>query len=138
MELTIHLAFEIASATCRPDGTMSPFSISSIVSLSELRNIVAEKLQHYPGHVLLQHRLDSDKARSAAMSVQTDEELQIFKARMRSLFVPQHLPSGKISTRPLKKCYVIFEDGSMESDSTGKSANKTSVCAECIYVHDLE
>jgi len=64
--------------------------------------------------------LDSDKAKVGATSIETDEEFTIFKAKMRTLIVPQRLPNGKISTRVPKNCLVYFQDGSVE-DASGNS-----------------
>jgi hypothetical protein len=72
--------------------------------------IVAEKLRHFPGLVRLRYWLDTDKPKAGATSIQSEEELKLFKDRMRGLIVPQKLPSGKISTRALKPVRVYFED----------------------------
>jgi len=113
-------AFTIQCAVRQPDGSNSPFEIPSTISLDELRDSVAKKLKRYAGLVLLRYRLDSDKAKVGATSIETDEEFTIFKAKMRTLIVPQHLPNGKISTRVPKNCLVYFQDGSVE-DASGNS-----------------
>jgi hypothetical protein len=76
--------------------------------------MVAEKLGRFPGLVQLRYRLDTDKPKAGATSVTSEEELELFKDRMRSLLVPQKLPSGKISTRALKAVRVHFEDATAE------------------------
>ena len=53
------------------------FQISSDVTLDELRNVAAEKLQRYPGLVKLQYRLDC-KVKTAFTSIQSDDELEMF------------------------------------------------------------
>ncbi|KAI6022251.1 hypothetical protein BKA83DRAFT_8627 [Pisolithus microcarpus] len=103
-------AFDIQCAVCLPDGGNSPFKISSMVTLDELHITVSEKLHRFPGLISLCYRLDSDKAKFGATSIQSEEELDLFKTRMHTLIVPQCLPSGKLSTRPLKAVLVFFED----------------------------
>ncbi|KAG9317610.1 hypothetical protein JVU11DRAFT_1819 [Chiua virens] len=96
--------------------SLAPFQISSSVTLDKLRRIVAQKLHRFPGLVQLQYRLDSDKAKAAFTSLQSDEELKLFMQRMRLLIVPQRLPSGRVSTRALKNVQIIFEDASTENN----------------------
>ena len=109
--------FTIQCAVCQPDGSNLPFEIPSTIALDELHDSVAKKLKHYAGLVLLQYRLDSNKAKVGTTSIETDTEFSIFKVKMRTLIVPQHLTNGKISTRPLKNCLVYFEDGGAEHAS---------------------
>ncbi|KAI5983678.1 hypothetical protein EDC04DRAFT_2616087 [Pisolithus marmoratus] len=77
--------------------------ISSTISLDSLCIAVAEK-----------YWLDSDKAKAGSLSIQTDEELDMFKGQMRLLIVPAHLANGKPSTCPLKNVLVYFEDAGRE------------------------
>jgi hypothetical protein len=105
------------------DGSNCPFTISSSIGFDELRIAVAEKLRHFPGLMELRYRLDTDKQKAAATSIQTKDEFGIFKDRMRSLIVPQRLPSGKLSTRALKPVTVSFEDG---ADSDIPAPNRNS------------
>jgi hypothetical protein len=72
--------------------------------------LVAEKLKCFPGLLQLRYRLDTDKPRTSATSIRTEDELEIFRDRMRLLLVPQRLASGNISTRMLKMVCVCFED----------------------------
>ncbi|KIK10991.1 hypothetical protein PISMIDRAFT_77775, partial [Pisolithus microcarpus 441] len=121
--------FDIQCAVCLPDGGNSPFKISSTVTLDELRITVSEKLHHFPGLISLRYRLDSDKAKFGATSIQSEEELDLFKTQMRSLIVPQRLASGKLSTRPLKAVLVFFEDVSTadaKNSSTAGNGNKAA------------
>ncbi|KAI6125920.1 hypothetical protein EDD16DRAFT_1517042 [Pisolithus croceorrhizus] len=123
-------AFDIQCAVCLPDGGNSPFKILSTVTLDELHIAVSEKLHCFPGLVSLHYRLDSDKAKFGAMSIQSEEELDLFKMRMHGLIVPQHLPSGKLSTHPLKAILVFFEDVSTadaKNPSTAGNSNKAAM-----------
>jgi hypothetical protein len=94
------------------------------MEFNALKMIVAEKLRRFPGLLELRYRLDTDKQKAAATSIQTVEEFEIFKDRMRSLIVPQRLPSGKLSTRVLKPVTVSFEDGA-DSDIPAPSRNSS-------------
>ncbi|KAI6009822.1 hypothetical protein PISMIDRAFT_106262, partial [Pisolithus microcarpus 441] len=121
--------FNIQCAICLPDGGNSPFKILSMVTLDELCITVSEKLHRFPGLISLCYRLDSDKAKFGAMSIQSEEELDLFKARMRTLIIPQCLPSGKLSTCPLKAILVFFEDVSTadaKNPSTTSSGSKAA------------
>ena len=53
----------------------------------------------------------------------------IFKDRMRSLIVPQKLPSGKLSTRVLKPVTVCFEDGA-DIDNPVRNSSHASQSSE--------
>lgn len=116
----------IQCAARRPDGSNSPFQVSSNILLDDLRHAVAEKLERFPDHVLLRYRLDSDKAKAGVTSINTDEELDIFKTKMRELILPQRLANGKLSTRPHKSVVVLFEDGNA-GENTG-AGNAKAVC----------
>ncbi|KAI9573342.1 hypothetical protein HD554DRAFT_2167603 [Boletus coccyginus] len=74
-------AFEVFTIQCSAphlDGTHAPFKLLSTVMLTALCDIVAEKMERYPKAVRLQYRLDSDKAKQASTSIQTDDKLDIF------------------------------------------------------------
>jgi hypothetical protein len=64
---------------------------------------------------MLQYRLSSDNAKVGAISIQTNEELLLFKDRMRKLIVPPRLANGRASTRIPKAVLVYFEDASGET-----------------------
>jgi hypothetical protein len=117
----------------KKDGSNCPFTVSSMLELDNLKIVIAEKLHCFPGLLKLRYRLDTDKQKAAATSIQTTDEYAIFKNKMRSLIVPQRLPSGKLSTRVLKPVTVSFEDGADDngvynpSNSSQKSDKK--VCS---------
>ena len=113
-----------------PNGSNIPFIIRSDVTYENLHIIVAEKLRCFPGLLKLQYRLESDRAKAGATSIQSEEELSFFKDRMRGLIVPQRLPSGKISTRALKPVLVYFEDASEENvtNKAPPAASSKKVC----------
>ncbi|KAI6040191.1 hypothetical protein EDC04DRAFT_2894411 [Pisolithus marmoratus] len=107
--------FTIQCAVRQQDGDNAPFEVPSTISLDQLRTHVAEKLGRFPGLVSLRYRLDSDKAKA---------ELEIFKARLRSLIVPPRLANGKPSTHPPKNVLVYFEDvGSGNDGNANNSSN---------------
>ncbi|KIM54662.1 hypothetical protein SCLCIDRAFT_30957 [Scleroderma citrinum Foug A] len=103
-------AFMIQCTVHQSNGTNVPFKISSGVSLSQLRLVVSEKLGCFTDHLILQYRLDSDKAKMGTTSIQADSKLDIFLAKMRSMIVPPHLANGKLSTCTPKNVVVYFED----------------------------
>jgi hypothetical protein len=105
--------FNISAVVKMRDGSNSPFTVAvtSSTTFDKFRSDVAEKLRCFPGLLELRYRLDTDKQKTAATSIKTVEEFEIFKDRMRSLIVPQRLPSGKLSTRIPKPVTVSFEDG---------------------------
>ena len=119
--------FDIECAVRQQDGTNSPFRISSVISLDDLRNLVAEKLERFPGHVRLCYRLDLDKAKAGAISIQTEAEFKLFNDRMRDLLVPPVLANGKKSSRIMKKVQVIFEDASIDQQSSNPVGNKVRI-----------
>ncbi|KAG6377588.1 hypothetical protein JVT61DRAFT_13029 [Boletus reticuloceps] len=105
--------FEVFTIQCsapRPDGIHAPFKILSTITLAALCDIVAEKMGRHPKTVRLQYRLDSDKAKQASTSIHSNDELDIFVARLQDLIVPGRLPSGRKSTRAPKNPVVQFED----------------------------
>ncbi len=116
------------------DGSNCPFTISSSLKLDALKIVVAEKLQCFPGLMQLRYRLDTDKQKAAAISVQNDEEFRIFKDRMRLLIVPQRLPSGKLSTRVLKPVTVFFEDGNSNDSVPNHNSSHSSDKKVCFIV----
>ena len=122
------VAFSIPGVVRRLDGTNAPVTVPSEIMLDNLRMAVAEKLGRFPGLVALQYRLGSDNAKAGAISIQTDDELQLFKERMRKLIVPPRLANGKPSTRAPKPVLVYFEDSSSESKETTNSGNSRKVC----------
>ncbi|KIN97849.1 hypothetical protein M404DRAFT_10681 [Pisolithus tinctorius Marx 270] len=84
-----------------------------------------KKIRRYLGQIKLQYQLDSDKVKAGSISIQTDDKLDIFKARMRSLIVPKCLPSGKPSTHPMKTILIYFEDaGGEDSHLSAGDGNK--------------
>ena len=127
-----------ASINNQQNGSNCPFMIASSVTLEDLYRLVAGKLGCVlPGLLKLCYRLGTDKAKASATSIQTEEELKIFKERMRSLIVPQRLANGKLSTRVLKPVTVCFEDsadsGSSRAGATGSTKSKTSGKKVCIF-----
>jgi len=118
-------SFIISGVVRRLDGTNAPITVPCEVALDELRTVVAEKLGRFPGLVALQYRLGSDSAKAGAISIQTDNELQMFKDRMRKLIVPSLLSNGKPSTRALKPVLVYFEDSNNEQTETIKNTTNS-------------
>ncbi|KAI6127583.1 hypothetical protein EDD16DRAFT_1516577 [Pisolithus croceorrhizus] len=57
-------SFVIQCAIHRPDGTDSPYQVSSNISLNALCHSVAEKLEHFPAHISLHYQLDSDEVKA--------------------------------------------------------------------------
>lgn len=94
------------------EGSNIPFSINSTITLENLRTLISEKLDQSENTqaIRLQYRLDSDKAKMAPTSIQSQEELEIFVLKMRHLIVPPLLSSGKTSTRKLKPVTVCFKN----------------------------
>lgn len=126
--------FKIPSAVKNADGSNSPFTIESSISLEDLRNTVAEKIGRHPNVVRLQYKLANDKVKAPTTSIQSNDELHIFMERMRTLLVPQRLASGKCSKRaPTKNTMVCFEDAAVvegkkaESSNGGKGKKKVRV-----------
>jgi hypothetical protein len=103
------LAFTIRCATCRTNGTYAPFEIQSTSSLYQLRLAVAKKLDCFPNNLVLGYQLDSDKAKMGSMSIQSDDELQMFIERMWPMLVQPRLANGKPSTCILKPIVVYFD-----------------------------
>ena len=124
----IFVAFTISGVVCHADGTNALIMVSCEVSLDELHTAVGEKLDRFPGLIALQYWLASDNAKAGAISIQTDDELQLFKDCLRSLSIPQLLASRKPSTRVLKPVLVYFEDTSMESKSSVSNSSSHKVC----------
>ncbi|KAL4075231.1 hypothetical protein V8B97DRAFT_2022240 [Scleroderma yunnanense] len=79
----------------------APFMISSSATLDEIH---------------LSYHLDSDKLNVGATSIHMDDELSLFKTRMRRLIVPPLLANGWPSNCVPKSIHVIFEDPSADED----------------------
>ncbi|KAI9455279.1 hypothetical protein HD554DRAFT_2042829 [Boletus coccyginus] len=107
--------FDIEYAICQQDGTNSSFWISSFTLLNSLCNLIAEKLEWFPGHVHLRYHLDSDKVKASTISIQTEDELKIFKNHMQNLLVPSLFASGKKLSHIMKKICMDQQN----SDSIG-------------------
>ncbi|KIK74557.1 hypothetical protein PAXRUDRAFT_175380, partial [Paxillus rubicundulus Ve08.2h10] len=120
------LAFTIPCFILQRNRTNSPFEITSDISYNTLRIVIANKLgSTEPGLLQLQYWLDP-KSKQAATSVQSVEELNLFKARLRPMLVPPFLPSGKPSTRQLKNVSVYFEDKWIVNEFADPSNGKPS------------
>jgi hypothetical protein len=117
--------FAISAVVTKSDGSNCPFTIKSFTSLKRLTDLVSQKLGCYPGSLKLRYRLDTDKPRTPATSIHNIDELKIFQDRMCLLIVPQHLASGKLSSRPLKPVTVCFEDGSNSDHSSAHTTQST-------------
>lgn len=129
--------FDIPSAVKCPDGSNMPFTLQSLTSLEKLLFIVAEKLDRYPGLIRLRYRLDTDKPKAGATSIQSNEEFDLFKERMRPLIVPQKLSSGKISTRSLRPVRAIFEDAAEEIITPGRGAHDNKSVGTKVTYHGV-
>lgn len=127
--VVLFIDFNISAVVKKRDGSNCPFTVHSSMKFDDLKILVAEKIRCFPGLLELRYRLDTDKQKAAATSIQTPEEFRIFKDRMRTLIVPQKLPSGKLSTRVLKPVTVAFEDGA-DSDipAPNHSGGEKKVC----------
>ena len=121
--------FDIPGVVCRPDGANAPITISSTTTLDMLRIAVAEKLGRFPGLVVLQYRLSNDNTKIGAISIQTNEELLLFKDRLRKIIVPPRLANGKASTRTPKAVLVYFEDASEVKETPTSSSSSKKVFA---------
>ncbi|KAI6033625.1 hypothetical protein BKA83DRAFT_16003 [Pisolithus microcarpus] len=124
-------SFVIQGAVRQSDGSNSPLQIPSGITLDGLHIAVAEKLGHFPGLVKLRYRLDSDKAKAGTISIQNDDELAMFKDRMRSLIVPPRLANGKPSNCPLKNVLIYFEDADTE-DPAPNNSHKTGATSQAV------
>jgi hypothetical protein len=99
--------------------------VPSTIGYDELYIMIAGKLRSSPSFLHLQYWLESDKPKTGAVSIQSDDELVLFEACMRPLIVPQQLPSGKISTRSLKPVSIFFEDATTAASAkTAKNSGK--------------
>jgi hypothetical protein len=103
------------------DGSYSLFSLESSISLEDLHNIIAERLDRHPRIVQLRYKLSNDKAKAPSTSIQNEDELQIFVERMRALLVPQRLTNGKGAKRAHKNITVCFEDPTAEAKTADHS-----------------
>jgi hypothetical protein len=124
--------FSIHAAVKSSDGSNTPFVVQSDVTFDGLRIAVSEKLRCFPGLLKLRYRLESDKPKASATSIQLNDELKFFINRMRGLIVPQRLPSGKISSRVLKPVLVYFEDAGEEKEVMVTNKSTTSSKKVCI------
>ena len=97
----------------------APITVPSVTTLDNLCIAVAEKPGQFPGLVMLQYRLSTDNAKIGAISIQTNEELQLFKDCLRNVVVPPRLANGKVSSSTPKAVLVYFEDAnSIETKET--------------------
>ncbi|KAH9979303.1 hypothetical protein BGW80DRAFT_1248676 [Lactifluus volemus] len=118
--------FDISAVVTKDDGSNCPFTIISFTSLKRLTDTVSQKLGCYPGSLKLRYRLDTDKPKTPATSIQSVDELKIFKDRLRLLIVPQRLSNGKLSSRVLKPVTVCFENGSNTDQSSAHTSQSNS------------
>ncbi|KIL68988.1 hypothetical protein M378DRAFT_8402 [Amanita muscaria Koide BX008] len=117
-------AFKIPAAVKNSDGSYSPFGLESSISLSDLRNVIAERFDRHPRIIQLRYKLSNDKAKAPTTSIQNEDELQIFIEWMRALLVPQRLANGKVSKRAPKNITVYFEDPTAEGKTADHSDGK--------------
>ncbi|KAF8120014.1 hypothetical protein EV363DRAFT_1460284 [Boletus edulis] len=115
--------FTIRCTAPRPDGSYAPFEIKSTIDFDTLRIAIGKKTERFAGLIRPQYRLDCDKAKQSFISVQSDDELEMFIRRMRSLIVPPRLANGKPSTRAPKDPLVQFGDASVGGDSAIQPSN---------------
>lgn len=79
---------------------------------------------------MLQYRLSTDNAKIGAISIQTNEEFQFFKDRLRKIIVPPLLSNGKVSSRTPKAVLVYFEDANSET----KDISTASMGSKKVFV----
>ncbi|KAI9573991.1 hypothetical protein HD554DRAFT_2035111 [Boletus coccyginus] len=91
----------------KPNGTNSPFKVLSQITYDQLHMLVAKKLKCYSKTLKLQYWLDSNNAKHTATSIQSEQELMLFKMRMCPMLIPPHLANGKPSTHSLKNVLLI-------------------------------
>ncbi|KIK74956.1 hypothetical protein PAXRUDRAFT_788134, partial [Paxillus rubicundulus Ve08.2h10] len=116
--------FTVQCIACQPNGSNAPFEIPSTISLEELRSKVGRKMERFPDLIQLQYHLESDRAWQGAMSVQNDEEPDLFKAKMQAMIVPGHTKTGCISNCILKNPTIHFIDASMNSSNESLARSK--------------
>lgn len=126
MLLFIPTDFTIRCTVRRRDDTNAPFEIQSTITYDDLRTAIGEKIEQYPGLVRPQYRLDSDKAKQGLISIQSDNELEMFIRRLRPLIVPARLANGKPSARPPKDPLVCFEDASIGNSGGSTRPNNSN------------
>jgi hypothetical protein len=123
------------------NGSNMPFAVPSSTTYDDLRILVAEKLRRFPGLVQLRYRLESDRPKAGATSIQSEEEFGYFMEHMRMLIVPPRTQSGKKSARALKPIRVYFEDAADTDGGVGpneaSSNKKVSVLIPSIYLSRL-
>jgi hypothetical protein len=118
------LVFKISCAIKNADGSNSPFTIEFSISLEDLQNAIAEKIERHPNVVWLRYKLANNKVKSLTMLIQNNDELQIFIKRIRILLIPQRLASGKCSKHvSTKNTMVCFKDGIVVEEKKAKSYN---------------
>jgi hypothetical protein len=89
---------------------LKAYTIDSNVSLTELTDLVAKKMNVYAHGLELQYRfINNDKPSAVATDVTTEDELKILIKKLRLLSVPQILPNGKKSSKTLSPPTVRFE-----------------------------
>ena len=100
---------------------------SSFISLDDLRDVIAEKLGQFPVHMRLCYRLDSDKAKAGAISIQTEAKFKLFKNCMQDLLVPPVLANGKKLSHVMRKIQVFFKDANNDQQSLNPVGNKVRI-----------
>lgn len=126
-------AFEINCALRAQDGCDHPFVISSSITYYTLRDTIGKKLNKRTEQIQIQYRLDTDKAKTHSISIQSFEEFNFFINRMRPLIVPQRLANGKTSTRALRPVMVYFEDASEQPVPKVNVEKKKATVACALY-----
>ena len=115
----LYIAFLIQCIAPRPDNSNAPFEIKSTISLNNLQQAVAEKMDRFPTLIRLQYSVpDINKAKDGFRSIQTEDELALFKIRMRPLIIHGILSSGHLLNHIPKNPTVLFTDASTESGDT--------------------
>ena len=115
----LYIAFLIQCIAPQPDNSNAPFEIKSTISLNNLQQAVAEKMDRFPTLIRLQYSVpDINKAKDGFRSIQTEDELALFKIRMRPLIIHGILSSGHLSNHIPKNPTVLFTDASTESGDT--------------------
>jgi hypothetical protein len=107
--------------------------ISSSITYYTLRDTIGKKLNKRTEQIRIQYRLDTDKAKTHSVSIQSIEEFNFFINRMRPLIVPQRLANGKTSTRALRPVMVYFEDASEQLEPKGNLEKKKATVACAFY-----
>ncbi|KAG8216531.1 hypothetical protein J3R82DRAFT_6663 [Butyriboletus roseoflavus] len=122
--------FSILCFILQHNRTNSPFEISSNNSYDDLCLHIAEKLGGgQSGLLQLQYQLYSN-SKQAVTSVQSDEELALFKACLCSMLVPPLLSSGQPSCSHSKNISVYYKDKMIvdEIDDVSNSKDCKNLC----------